>query len=111
MVGVSTPDGTAWRYLHDPLGRRIAKQRLAGGQVVEETRFTWDGVHLAEQSHRGAQRPDVLTTTWDRDGIRPVSQVEPWSMADAAWNRCAWSPRPDLGSTGKGEIDESSEAR
>ncbi|NKE59818.1 RHS repeat protein [Lentzea sp. PSKA42] len=83
MVGVTTPDGTAWRYLHDPLGRRIAKQRLSGGQVVEETRFTWDGVHLAEQSHRGAQRPDVLTTTWDRDGVRPVSQVERRSMADA----------------------------
>ncbi|MDQ0933219.1 hypothetical protein QFZ49_003159 [Streptomyces turgidiscabies] len=32
-----------WRYLYDPLGRRIAKQRLAanGVRVVEQTHFTW----------------------------------------------------------------------
>ena len=29
LIGVSTPDGTRWRYRYDALGRRIAKQRLA----------------------------------------------------------------------------------
>jgi RHS repeat-associated protein len=81
LTGVSTPDGATWRYLHDPLGRRIAKQRLDGDRVVEETSFTWDGVHLAEQSTHGSR--ETLTTTWDRDGLRPVSQVERRTMADA----------------------------
>ncbi|TGA83131.1 type IV secretion protein Rhs, partial [Streptomyces palmae] len=48
---VTTPDGTTWRYLYDPYGRRTAKQRLdADGSVVEETTFTWDGPTLIEQS-------------------------------------------------------------
>ncbi|MGC9539388.1 RHS repeat domain-containing protein [Streptomyces sp. UG1] len=50
LVSCTTPDGTVWRYRYDPLGRRSAKQRLdAGGQVVEETVFTWDGNQLGVQ--------------------------------------------------------------
>jgi RHS repeat-associated protein len=50
LTAVTTPDGTRWRYLYDPLGRRIAKQRLApDGHVAEQTDFTWDGPTLAEQ--------------------------------------------------------------
>ena len=30
LTDVRTPDGTRWRYTYDPLGRRIAKQRLTG---------------------------------------------------------------------------------
>ncbi|MBB1157079.1 MULTISPECIES: DUF6531 domain-containing protein [Amycolatopsis] len=85
LTGVTTPDGTRWRYRHDPLGRRIAKERLGpdGVSVAEETVFAWDGVHLVEQSTRAVDRPDVTTTTWDRDGVRPVSQVERRTAADA----------------------------
>ncbi|RAG81052.1 type IV secretion protein Rhs, partial [Streptacidiphilus pinicola] len=52
LTHVTTPDGTLWRYLYDPLGRRIAKHRLAddGHTVVERTDFTWDGAQLAEQT-------------------------------------------------------------
>ncbi len=51
MSGVTTPDGTTWRYRYDPFGRRIAKQRLTGdGSIAEQTDFTWDGPALAEQA-------------------------------------------------------------
>jgi RHS repeat-associated protein len=50
LTTVTTPDRTTWRYLYDPLGRRIAKQRLGtAGHVIEQTHFTWDGPTLAEQ--------------------------------------------------------------
>ncbi|MFE4856895.1 RHS repeat-associated core domain-containing protein [Streptomyces sp. NPDC056670] len=74
-----TPDGTTWRYHYDPLGRRIAKQRLdAQGAILEQTDFTWDGTTLCEQStHRPAEGGHgVLTLTWDYAGVRPLSQTE-----------------------------------
>jgi YD repeat-containing protein len=53
MTGAVAPNGTAFRYVYDPLGRRAAKQRLArhGTSVAEETVFTWDGTTLCEQTH------------------------------------------------------------
>jgi RHS repeat-associated protein len=72
LTGVVTPDGQQWHYLYDPLGRRIAKQRLDGTDVVEQVDFVWDGHVLAEQTHRSR------TTVWDWEpgGHRPVSQIE-----------------------------------
>jgi RHS repeat-associated protein len=107
LIGVTTPDGTAWRYLHDPMGRRIAKQRLDGDRVVEETLFTWDGVHLAEQSSVVAERPDVLTTTWDRDGVRPVSQVERRTLAQQVVDERFYAIVTDLLGTPTELVDES----
>jgi RHS repeat-associated protein len=76
LVGVVTPDGVRWRYDYDPLGRRIAKQRLApDGDVVERTEFAWDGLVLAEQTHTTAGSA-ARVTTWDHDGLRPVGQTE-----------------------------------
>ncbi|MET9801630.1 putative T7SS-secreted protein [Streptomyces sp. NPDC006368] len=78
LVGVVTPDGTVWRHLYDPLGRRVAKQRLSpGGEVVEETTFTWEGATLCEQttvSHEGGAHP--VTLTWDHRGLHPLTQRE-----------------------------------
>ena len=93
LVAVTTPDHTTWRYLYDPLGRRIAKQRLSGdGQVTEETRFAWDGPVVAEQTAlgtvAGAPRPAWLAApggdtaaadqviTWDYQpgGFTPLAQ-------------------------------------
>ncbi|WP_370937076.1 DUF6531 domain-containing protein [Amycolatopsis sp. cg13] len=75
LVGVTTPDGTRWRYRYDPLGRRIAKQRLGpdGAQVAEQVDFVWDGSTLAEQVHNGS-----AATTWDwaPGGRQPVSQTQ-----------------------------------
>ncbi|TXL85642.1 putative T7SS-secreted protein [Streptomyces sp. IB2014 016-6] len=83
LTSVTTPDGTRWRYRYDPLGRRSAKQRLAadGERVVEEVRFTWDGLTLCEQT---SHRPDTSTValTWDHRGVAPLSQTERILTAD-----------------------------
>jgi RHS repeat-associated protein len=85
MTGVTTPDGTRWRYLYDPLGRRIAKQRLAhDGTVAEQVDFTWDGAVLAEQHHAltvapvGSTSATTQVTTWDWEpgSFRPLTQSE-----------------------------------
>ncbi|MGN9756185.1 putative T7SS-secreted protein [Streptomyces sp. SD31] len=79
LTSVTTPDGTTWRYRYDPLGRRIAKQRLAadGETVAEQTDFTWDGTTLTEQTTHapGTTRP-AITLTWDHHGRRPLTQAE-----------------------------------
>ncbi|WP_299532047.1 DUF6531 domain-containing protein [uncultured Streptomyces sp.] len=84
LTAVTTPNGTQWRYLYDPLGRRTAKQRLAAdGTVAEETRFTWDGTTLTEQTTRVAGSAETVTLTWDHDGQAPLSQTETKSLAAA----------------------------
>ncbi|MFI8517555.1 putative T7SS-secreted protein [Streptomyces sp. NPDC085481] len=65
LTSVVTPDGTAWRYVYDPLGRRIAKH-----SPTETVHFTWDGTTLCEQS------TETLTLTWDHAGLRPLAQTE-----------------------------------
>ncbi|MEB3368020.1 RHS repeat-associated core domain-containing protein [Saccharopolyspora mangrovi] len=81
LVAVTTPDGSEWRYLYDPLGRRIAKQRLAadGVSVKELIEFTWDGTELVEQVHNGTNG-----MSWDRlpGADAPICQVER-AFADA----------------------------
>ncbi|MFG3384529.1 putative T7SS-secreted protein [Streptomyces sp. NPDC047999] len=84
LTSVTTPDGTRWRYRYDPLGRRTTKQRLAadGESVVEETRFTWDGLTLCEQT---SHQPDVSNTvavTWDHRADVPMAQTERILTAD-----------------------------
>ncbi|RLL66095.1 putative T7SS-secreted protein [Streptomyces sp. Z26] len=82
LRSVTTPDGTVWRYRYDPLGRRIAKQRLGpdGETVVEQVDFTWDGPLLVEQTTTrpaagpGARRP--VTLTWDHHGFTALAQTE-----------------------------------
>ncbi|WP_369391119.1 DUF6531 domain-containing protein [Streptomyces sp. CG1] len=84
LASVTTPDGTVWRYVYDPLGRRIAKQRLASdGTVAEETRFSWDGSTLTEQTTHITGAPEVITLTWDHDGLAPLAQTETRSLASA----------------------------
>ncbi|MEV7197878.1 DUF6531 domain-containing protein [Streptomyces sp. NPDC093510] len=78
LIGTVTPDGACWRYRYDPLGRRTAKQRLAtdGVTVLEETTFVWDGSFLCEQTTRHHQRPQLVSLTWNHDGLHPVAQTE-----------------------------------
>ncbi|TLS45933.1 hypothetical protein FE633_12315 [Streptomyces montanus] len=78
LTAVVTPDGTRWRYRYDPLGRRIAKERLAadGESVAERTVFSWDGTTLCEQTTEAAELPRPVTLTWDHQGLRPVAQTE-----------------------------------
>ncbi|WP_158896051.1 DUF6531 domain-containing protein, partial [Amycolatopsis anabasis] len=83
LVGVSTPDGSRWRYRYDPLGRRIAKQLLAAdGSIAEQVDFVWDGTVLAEQIHSNGH-----TTTWEFDpaSYRPLTQLERASAGPQQW--------------------------
>jgi RHS repeat-associated protein len=79
LTAVVTPDSTTWRYRYDPLGRRIAKERLAtdGETVLEQMDFTWDGTTLAEQTtySPGTDQP-TITLTWDHNGLHPLTQNE-----------------------------------
>lgn len=82
LVEATTPDGARWRYRYDPLGRRIAKERLnSDHSVAERIDFTWDGAVLAEQTD-----PTGRTTTWDWEPrtFRPISQTERQSLRDAS---------------------------
>ncbi|MFC8075179.1 putative T7SS-secreted protein [Streptomyces sp. NPDC057307] len=85
LTSVTTPNGTCWRYLYDPLGRRTAKQRLAtdGTTVEEQVNFTWDGTTLCEQTTTSAELPDPVTLTWDHQGLHPIAQTERITAAHA----------------------------
>ncbi|MGW3569139.1 putative T7SS-secreted protein [Streptomyces sp. NPDC000941] len=87
LTTVTTPDGTTWRYLYDPLGRRTAKQRLAddGETVAEQVDFTWDHTTLTEQTTTTPDLPDPTTLTWEHDGFRPLTQTE--RVTDATTQR------------------------
>jgi RHS repeat-associated protein len=77
LTAVTVPDGTTWRYRYDPLGRRIAKLRLAeNGETAEEIWFSWDGERLAEQAAVTADgRAEVLTWDWEPAGHRVAAQT------------------------------------
>jgi RHS repeat-associated protein len=85
LTTVTTPDGTRWNYTYDPLGRRIAKQRLnPAGQATTHTSFTWDGPVLAEQTTTDPATPAAAhTTTWDHQPgtFTPLTQAEHWATA------------------------------
>ena len=89
LTAVVTPDGQEWRYHYDPLGRRVAKQRMAPDRrhVVESIDFTWDELVLAEQTRTVWQQagPQSHTTAWlyEPGGHRPVAQVERTPLRDA----------------------------
>jgi RHS repeat-associated protein len=74
LVEVTTSGGDRWRYTYDPLGRRIAKQRLdARGTVAERIDFVWDGSVVTELAHSSG-----AVTTWEyaAEGPDPLVQVE-----------------------------------
>jgi RHS repeat-associated protein len=97
LTTITTPDGIHWRYLYDPLGRRIAKQCLADDNttVVEQVDFTWDGPVLAEQTHthwppRNSEPAGSRTTTWNwqPNTFRPISQTERTPLHDTPQDVC-----------------------
>ncbi|MCA1707032.1 MAG: toxin C-terminal domain-containing protein, partial [Actinobacteria bacterium] len=87
LTAVTTSDGQHWHYHYDPLGRRIAKQRLGadGEAVAEQVDFTWDGRVLAEQVYTDGPDDPGWTTVWEwePDSFRPVSQTERVPLRDA----------------------------
>ncbi|MER7012836.1 DUF6531 domain-containing protein [Saccharopolyspora sp. NPDC000359] len=92
LIEVLTPNGVRWRYRYDPLGRRVAKQRLTpdGSGVVEQIEFSWDGTVLAEQAHtdgvaNGHQLADRRVMVWDYEPgtARPLLQRERSQLRNA----------------------------
>ena len=86
MTEAVTPEGQRWRYLYDPLGRRVAKRRLTrDGEVAEEVLFSWDGLVLAEELHVRSGTPEAMATTWDYefDSWTPIAQDRRSYLADA----------------------------
>ncbi|WP_405798062.1 DUF6531 domain-containing protein [Streptomyces sp. NBC_01506] len=78
LTAVTTPDGTTWRYAYDALGRRVAKHRMAAdGSVAEETRFTYHGTTLIEETSASTDWPGAQTLTWDHDesSLIPLAQT------------------------------------
>ncbi|RKT84500.1 RHS repeat-associated core domain-containing protein [Saccharopolyspora antimicrobica] len=74
LTGVVTPDGQRWRYIYDPLGRRVAKQRLQpDGSAAEHVDFTWDDSLLVEQVHNGTS---ATVWEWEPDSYRVLAQTE-----------------------------------
>ncbi|GAA1506419.1 RHS repeat-associated core domain-containing protein [Streptomyces synnematoformans] len=73
LVRLVEPDGTTWRYLHDPLGRRTAKERLApDGTPAGRTDFAWDGARVVEEL-----TPETATVWEYAPGMhRPLLQTE-----------------------------------
>ncbi|WP_431331347.1 DUF6531 domain-containing protein [Streptomyces sp. IPPR8] len=78
LTFVVTPDGTRWQYRYDPLGRRIAKERLDAttDDVIEQVHFVWDGSTLCEQVSTASGSSEAIALTWDHDGLRPLTQTE-----------------------------------
>ncbi|MGW7426897.1 DUF6531 domain-containing protein [Streptomyces sp. NPDC054813] len=85
LTSVTTPDGTVWRYIYDPLGRRTAKLRMApdGATITEQITYAWDDTTLCEQTTVSEARPHPVTLTWHHDGRTPLAQVERITAADA----------------------------
>ncbi|WP_369365098.1 DUF6531 domain-containing protein [Streptomyces sp. CG4] len=78
LTAVTTPDGSRWRYIYDPLGRRTAKLRLDadGETVLERTAFSWDGNILCEQTTEQGDAGVRTSLTWDHDELSPLCQSE-----------------------------------
>ncbi|WP_257980834.1 putative T7SS-secreted protein [Streptomyces sp. CB02959] len=78
LTSVVTPDGTYWRYLYDPVGRRIAKQCFSsdGRSIVERTDFVWDGEKLTEEFTELPGVANSIAITWDHNGRTPIAQTE-----------------------------------
>ncbi|MBZ6248371.1 RHS repeat-associated core domain-containing protein [Streptomyces olivaceus] len=84
LTSAATPDGTLWRYVYDPMGRRIAKSCTSadGETTVERVEFTWDGTKLCEQTTTSAAAPScAVTLTWEHQGQQVVAQAERLSAA------------------------------
>lgn len=88
LVGATTPDGHGWHYRYDPLGRRIAKERLTDDRqsVTETTEFFWDSAVLVEQTQEfGSSR--ASSTTWHHEPgtFRPINQVTHIQTSGEGW--------------------------
>ncbi|MGW1835645.1 putative T7SS-secreted protein [Streptomyces sp. NPDC002067] len=78
LTSVTTPDGTVWRYLYDPFGRRVAKEHLAPDTfpIKEKIEFTWEEYSLAEQCATQSSPDQTISLTWETKDSLPILQIE-----------------------------------
>jgi len=70
LLGVTLPDGTAIEYIHDPLGRRIAK--IVNGSITEK--YLWQGLTRLLAVYDGS---DNLIMRFEyADGRMPVAMTQ-----------------------------------
>ena len=85
LTAVSTPDGATWRYRYDPLGRRIAKQRIDSAErIVVQTIFAWDGPVLIEQTDAVGFSNRTITWEYRPGTFHPVVQTSHSTLSDAS---------------------------
>ena len=85
---VITPNGVAWEYTYDALGRRLSKKQVpsAQGEKFSEVTYLWDG-HTVAEERRFTRKPDrhdntaiveESWATWDYepDSFRPLAKTE-----------------------------------
>ncbi|MDM5176220.1 DUF6531 domain-containing protein [Massilia sp. DJPM01] len=85
---VITPDGDAWEYTYDALGRRLSKKQVPGnaGSLFTEIAYLWDG-HTVAEERRFSKKPDgkggsdiieESCASWDYepDSFRPLAKTE-----------------------------------
>lgn len=71
-----------WRYTRDTENRLTSATTPDGESVVEEVRFTWDGLTLCEQSSNRPDVPGTVALTWDHRDVVPLAQTERILTAD-----------------------------
>ncbi|MFD4479661.1 RHS repeat-associated core domain-containing protein [Streptomyces sp. NPDC058471] len=106
LTSVVTPDGTRWRYVYDPLGRRVSKERLTEQGVAEQVHFTWDDMTLCEQTSHTPGAPESVTLTWDHDGLLPLAQTERKHLTDVEVDARFYAIVTDLVGTPTELLDE-----
>ncbi|MGW0902330.1 RHS repeat-associated core domain-containing protein [Streptomyces sp. NPDC002853] len=106
LTSVVTPDGTRWRYLYDPLGRRVSKQRVTEQGVAEQVDFTWDDMTLCEQTSHAPDAPQSVTLTWDHEGLCPLAQTERKHLTDEEVDARFYAIVTDLVGTPTELLDE-----
>ncbi|MDI3390734.1 RHS repeat-associated core domain-containing protein [Streptomyces sp. B-S-A8] len=111
LTSVVTPDGVRWRYAYDPLGRRTSKQRLAldGESVAEQVDFTWDGPMLCDQTSHVSGAPEMVTLTWEYEGLHPLAQTERKQLTDDEVDERFFTIVTDLVGTPTELLDEAGE--
>lgn len=85
---VITPDGDAWEYTYDALGRRLSKKQVPSDSSARftEIKYLWDG-HTVAEERRFGRKPDgnggselieEICATWDYepDTFRPLAKTE-----------------------------------
>lgn len=71
-----------WRYTWDTENRLTSATTPDGESVVEEVRFTWDGLTLCEQTSNRPDVPGTVALTWDHRDVVPLAQTERILTAD-----------------------------